>query len=101
MAIYAVGDIQGCFKPFLNLLETINFNPKADTLWITGDLVNRGPNSLEVLRYVKALGDKHITILGNHDLHLLASVYGSRKIHSSDTFADILVAKDKVELLEW
>ena len=76
MATYAVGDIQGCGIEFRLLLEQIHFNPAADTLWLVGDLVNRGPDSLGVLRLVKSLGDRAITVLGNHDLHLLAVAEG-------------------------
>jgi bis(5'-nucleosyl)-tetraphosphatase (symmetrical) len=101
MSTFAIGDIQGCFQPFLALLETINFNPARDTLWLTGDLVNRGPQSLEVLRYVHALGDRHQIILGNHDLHLLAVACGARPQQEGDTLQEILAAPDKDELLTW
>lgn len=101
MAIYAIGDIQGCFAEFKKLLSKIAFDQQTDTLWLTGDLVNRGPQSLEVLRFVKALGDKHITVLGNHDLNLLAVAYGVRNRRDGDTIDDILKAPDKSELLDW
>jgi bis(5'-nucleosyl)-tetraphosphatase (symmetrical) len=101
MPTYAIGDIQGCFAELEKLLTHIHFHPDNDTLWFTGDLVNRGPRSLEVLRFVKSLGDKHITILGNHDLHLLAVAYGARTLHRSDTLDEILNAPDKTELLDW
>jgi bis(5'-nucleosyl)-tetraphosphatase (symmetrical) len=101
MSIYAIGDIQGCYAEFENLLEQIQFNSEHDVLWFTGDLVNRGPCSLDVLRFVKALGDRHVTVLGNHDLHLLAVAYGVRDIHRGDTLEAILAAKDKHELMDW
>ena len=80
MAVYAIGDIQGCYDPFRYLLDAIDFDPSSDTLWLAGDLVNRGPKSLKTLRFVKNLGDSAISVLGNHDLHLLAlSVGADRK----------------------
>jgi bis(5'-nucleosyl)-tetraphosphatase (symmetrical) len=101
MTTYAIGDIQGCFAELEKLLAQIHFNPEHDTLWFTGDLVNRGPRSLEVLRFVKSLGEKHIIVLGNHDLHLLAVAYGVRETHRGDTLEEILNAADKVELIDW
>lgn len=101
MATYAIGDIQGCFKPFLALLEKIKFNESHDTLWLTGDLVNRGPDSLDVLRYVYALGERHKIVLGNHDLHLLAVATNARQLHAGDTLNEILSAPDKDDLLDW
>lgn len=86
MSTYAIGDIQGCFAEFQQLLAHIHFDASNDTLWLTGDLVNRGPLSLEVLRFVKNLGDKHITILGNHDLHLLAVAYGFKPVHEKKAY---------------
>ncbi|RMD52589.1 MAG: symmetrical bis(5'-nucleosyl)-tetraphosphatase [Nitrospirae bacterium] len=101
MSTYVIGDIQGCYDEFIELIEVINFNPNSDELWITGDLVNRGPKSLEVLRFVKKLGKCCITILGNHDIHLLSVAFGVRPIRSKDTFGDVIRAKDRDELIEW
>ncbi len=101
MSTYAIGDVQGCYQPLMQLLEKIQFDAQKDTLWFTGDLVNRGPQSLEVLRFVYQLGDKHQTVLGNHDLHLLAVADGSRMQHHSDTLSEILNAPDINELLNW
>lgn len=101
MATYAVGDIQGCHTELVNLLESLKFNPASDVLWFVGDLVNRGPDSLEVLRLVKSLGDAAITVLGNHDLHLLAVSEGVAELNSSDTLEEILTAPDRDELLFW
>src|SRR5947208_3243338 len=102
MAIYAIGDVQGCYDEFKLLLEKIQFNPRHDQLWLTGDLVNRGPRSLEVLRLVKSFGGAAITVLGNHDLHLLAVSLGAEsKRKRGDTFDDILASHDRDELLHW
>ncbi|MDE2118720.1 MAG: symmetrical bis(5'-nucleosyl)-tetraphosphatase [Betaproteobacteria bacterium] len=101
MATYAVGDIQGCCTEFRQLLERIRFDPAADKLWLVGDLVNRGPESLDVLRLVKSLGDSAITVLGNHDLHLLAVAEGVAELHRSDTLDEVLSAPDRDELLDW
>lgn len=102
MAIYAIGDIQGCHDELQRLLEKIRFDPANDQLWLTGDLVNRGPKSLEVLRFVRQLGDSAITVLGNHDLHLLALWQRQhRHFKSNDTLAQIFAADDCDPLLEW
>ncbi|OHX13782.1 symmetrical bis(5'-nucleosyl)-tetraphosphatase [Chromobacterium sphagni] len=101
MAIYAIGDIQGCFTPFQQLLRKIDFNPGKDTLWLTGDLVNRGPQSLDVLRWVYEHQDQVEMVLGNHDLHLLAVSEGFGKLHRDDTLDDILNAADGKVLLDW
>ena len=101
MPTYAIGDIQGCLQPFRQLLDVVNFNPRRDRLWLVGDLVNRGPDSLETLRFVHNLGDAAITVLGNHDLHLLTVAAGFGRHHKSDTLDDILSAPDRRELLDW
>ena len=101
MATYAIGDIQGCYDDLQRLLSKIDFNKKTDQLWFVGDLVNRGPKSLETLRFIKSLGDAAITVLGNHDLHLLAVAYKHSPVRAKDTIRPILQAKDKDELLHW
>jgi bis(5'-nucleosyl)-tetraphosphatase (symmetrical) len=101
MATYAIGDVQGCFGALQALLGVIGFDRRRDTLWFTGDLVNRGPQSLEVLRFVRGLGDRAITVLGNHDLHLLAVAAGASRHKVRDTLEDILAAPDRAELLDW
>ncbi len=101
MAVYAIGDVQGCFDDLQHLLEKIGFNPQRDRLWFVGDLVNRGPQSLEVLRFVKSLGEGAITVLGNHDLHLLAVAADIRRPHRKDTLGPVLEAPDREELLTW
>lgn len=101
MSLYCIGDLQGCNEPFQRLLEKIDFSPSRDTLYLLGDLVNRGPHSLAVLRYLSRLGDAAQSLLGNHDLHLLALWQGMGKLHRSDTAQDILQASDRGALLEW
>ncbi len=102
MSTYAIGDIQGCQQELLSLLHEINFDESRDRLWFTGDLVNRGPESLQTLRFVKQLGDSAITVLGNHDLHLLAIANGQTQyMHKGDTVKAILKAKDRKKLLKW
>jgi len=101
MSVYVVGDVQGCFIELQLLLKEIQFDPATDKLWFVGDLVNRGSGSLEVLRLVKSLGDNAITVLGNHDLHLLAVAAGVAQLHRSDTLDEILAAPDRDELLTW
>ena len=102
MTTYAVGDIQGCHREFVALLAAIEFNPDSDALWLTGDLVNRGPASLAVLREVMALGECVVTILGNHDLHLLSLAYGTGAApRRNDTLDEVLNAPDRDHLLEW
>jgi bis(5'-nucleosyl)-tetraphosphatase (symmetrical) len=101
MSIYAIGDIQGCFDELLRLLEVISFNEHTDQLWFAGDLVNRGPKSLETLRFVKSLGDSAVTVLGNHDLHLLAASCAPKIAHKKDSLLPILEAPDRDELIDW
>lgn len=101
MATYAIGDIQGCYQPLQQLLELIQFNPRQDTLWLAGDLVNRGPGSLEVLRWAYQHRDSLRVVLGNHDLHLLAVDAGHGKHSDEDTLQPILNAPDKTTLLDW
>jgi len=101
MSTYAIGDIQGCYTALQKLLAQINFNPGEDQLWFTGDLVNRGNHSLEVLRFVKQLGNHQKTVLGNHDLHLLACALHQHPGWDEDTFSDILNAPDRDELIDW
>ncbi|MGH8515802.1 MAG: symmetrical bis(5'-nucleosyl)-tetraphosphatase, partial [Gammaproteobacteria bacterium] len=101
MAVYAIGDIQGCYAALLALLEKVRFDAHHDHLWCTGDLVNRGPDSLSVLRFVKALGRQAVTVLGNHDLHLLAVANGIRPPRQSDTLQAVLDASDRDLLVDW
>jgi len=101
MALYAIGDIQGCHAEFCQLLDLVGFSPREDRLWLVGDLVNRGPGSLAVLREVMALGDAAVSVLGNHDFHLLTVAAGHRKPHRSDTLDAVLAAPDRDALVAW
>ena len=101
MAIYAIGDIQGCFYSFQSLLKKIQFNPANDQLWLVGDLINRGSGSLEVLRWIFDHQSSLITVLGNHDLHTLVVAEGFVSAHRSDTIKELLDAPDAYELLTW
>lgn len=100
MATYVIGDIQGCFDELQVLLKEIKYSAK-DQLWFAGDLVNRGPKSLETLRFIKSLGKRAKVVLGNHDLHLLAVYYTSAKLKRQDTLSDVLAADDCDELMHW
>lgn len=101
MAVYAIGDIQGCYDDLRKLLDRLNFTPANDKLWVAGDLVNRGPESLQTLRFIKSLGSRAKVVLGNHDLHLLAMAHGSRKPKPNDTAREVLDAPDSADLLLW
>lgn len=101
MAIYAIGDVQGCYDQLKALLGKLEFKSDKDKLWFAGDIINRGPDSLKTIRFIKSLEDNAITVLGNHDLHLLAIANGQGKANRKDTIDDILNAKDSVELLDW
>lgn len=101
MAIYAIGDVQGCYSELCRLLEKINFDPAADILWFCGDLVNRGPDSLRTLQLVKSLGNSALTVLGNHDLHLLALYHGVKKVSDARDLKKVLKSPDCDELLAW
>jgi bis(5'-nucleosyl)-tetraphosphatase (symmetrical) len=101
MPTYAIGDVQGCFGDLKRLLQDVGFDRKKDKLWFLGDLVNRGPNSLEALRFVKQLGDRAVTVLGNHDLHLVTQHEGFERPRKDDTFQDVLRAPDAKELVDW
>jgi len=101
LATYAVGDVQGCLDPLHRVLEAVRFDPAVDRLWLVGDLVNRGPDSLGTLRFVRDLGPAAIAVLGNHDLHLLAVALTERAPRRKDTFDPILAAADRDELLDW
>ncbi len=101
MSVYVIGDVQGCYQPLQQLLAQVRFDPAKDRLWFTGDLVNRGPQSLEVLRFVLSLGKRAVCVLGNHDLHLLAVAAGAAKPKKLDTLDDVLRAPEQDELLHW
>ena len=101
MAVYAIGDVQGCYSQLLRLLDKIKFDPADDTLWFCGDLVNRGPESLQTLRFIKSLGDRAVSVLGNHDLHLLALYHSHRTLDQSDTLSQVLTSPDCDELMCW
>ena len=101
MATYAIGDVQGCFDELQALLQRVGFDRAHDRLWFVGDLVNRGPKSLEVLRFVRELGDRAVVVLGNHDLHLITQHEGFERKRKDDTFDDVLGAPDAKELVDW
>jgi bis(5'-nucleosyl)-tetraphosphatase (symmetrical) len=101
MTLYAIGDIQGCSEAFDVLLDALSFEPSKDRLWLVGDLVNRGPDSLGVLRRVMTLGDRVTVVLGNHDLHLLATAAGARDPSPRDTLDGVLTAPDAERIVDW
>ncbi len=101
MATYAVGDIQGCYTEFVALLDAVSFDPAHDRLWLLGDLVNRGPDSLAVMDLVMSLDQRTTIVLGNHDLHFLAIHYGGHPPVSGDTFHDLLAAPGVGRIAEW
>jgi bis(5'-nucleosyl)-tetraphosphatase (symmetrical) len=98
---HAVGDVQGCYQELRSLMAQLSFSADRDRLWLVGDLVNRGPHSLQTLRFVRSLADNAVVVLGNHDLHLLAVAFGVRRKRKSDTLDEILEAPDRDALLEW
>ena len=99
MATYVIGDLQGCYKPLLRLLEKLHFDPTADKLWLAGDLINRGKHSLETLRFVHSLGDSALSVLGNHDISLISAFHGLRKPHKS--LRKLVEAPDYPQLVSW
>ncbi|WP_044871259.1 symmetrical bis(5'-nucleosyl)-tetraphosphatase [Pseudomonas sp. LFM046] len=101
MTAYAVGDLQGCLDPLKCLLEQVRFDPAKDELWLVGDLVNRGPKSLETLRFLYSIRESLVCVLGNHDLHLLAAAHNIERLRKADTLREILDAPDCAELLDW
>ncbi|MES2946988.1 MAG: symmetrical bis(5'-nucleosyl)-tetraphosphatase [Pseudomonadota bacterium] len=101
MALYLIGDVQGCDAPLQALLDTLDFSPSRDTVYLLGDLVNRGPDSAAVLRRLMGYGDAARCLLGNHDLNLLAEAQGARKPHRKDTLACVLDAPDRHDMLHW
>ena len=101
MAVYVIGDLQGCYSQLCRLLDKIRYDQTRDILWFCGDLVNRGPESLQSLRFVRSLGDSAVTVLGNHDLHLLALFYSEQEISKNDSLSEILSSPDCRELMDW
>ncbi len=101
MATLAIGDVQGCYDQLMRLLELAGYDERRDVLWLVGDLVNRGPQSAKTVRFVKKLGARQVTVLGNHDLALLVIAAGIRKPHRGDTYDELLAAPDREELIDW
>lgn len=101
MTQYAIGDIQGCYDPLARLLDKVNFDVAKDTLYCVGDLVNRGPDSLKVINLLKSLNNQCVTVLGNHDIHLLSMLYGVRKHRHADTLSEILNDSAASDVADW
>jgi len=101
MSTYVIGDIQGCFGSLQSLLDSFPFDFDRDRLWLVGDLVNRGPDSLATLRFVRDLGERAVCVLGNHDLHLLSVAAGCSKLRDDDTLDEVLQARDRDECYRW
>ncbi len=104
MSTYAIGDIQGCYQPFKKLLKKIDFSPEVDHLWLAGDLINRGPETLKTLRKIVELDDQYgciQAVLGNHDLHFIACAYGMKNPSPSDTLDELIAAPDRQALIDW
>lgn len=101
MSTYAVGDLQGCYDEFRALLDSFQFDPSKDHLWLVGDLINRGPKNLETLNFIRQLGNVVTIVLGNHDLHFMAVARGFGSVKKSDTFQDILADKNCADLVDW
>jgi bis(5'-nucleosyl)-tetraphosphatase (symmetrical) len=101
MATYVIGDVQGCFDELTQLLKEVGFHARRDRLWFVGDLVNRGPKSLEVLRFVRGLNERAVVVLGNHDLHLVTQHEGTERPRPDDTFHEVLAAPEGGELVAW
>ncbi len=101
MATYAIGDVQGCYAELCRLLKKMRFDKKKDRLWLVGDLINRGPDSLRVLNLVRSLGKRALIVLGNHELHFLAIHYGGHSATRADTFGDLLSSPAREEIAEW
>ena len=101
MSTYVIGELQGCFEEFQKLLTTVQFREDKDALWLCGDIVNRGPESLKCLNYLYSIRENCKIVLGNHDLHLLGIIEGSRSPAESDTLEDVLESSDVIILAEW
>jgi bis(5'-nucleosyl)-tetraphosphatase (symmetrical) len=101
MATYVIGDLQGCFDALQRLLQHINYQPTQDKLWFCGDLIARGPQSLQCLQFVKALGNSAVTVLGNHDLHLIACYFGLSKVKSQDLLQPLLDSAELDDMIAW